>query len=292
MTEQTYYSDSANWGGYQYVPLSEIVNNFMLINVGNDTLVNNVPRHKVLFYAKEAVKQYNYDAAREPRVFEYIVQDDLKMILPHDYVNYIRISLESNGRLYTMHENLQAISATAYDQDANGDLQFDIDGNVLTTESQLDTSRLDQTIYYGPGIYNGCAGWCVDDVWYFGYQRGGYYGLETDRASSNPSFRVNKKSGVIDFDSNISGQRVVVEYISDGLYAGDAETYVHKFAEKWIYAYIRWAILDDKINVQEYIVRRAKDKQSSLLRNLKISLSNINAGRLLMVMRGKDKTIK
>jgi len=292
MTEQTYYQNDENWGSYQFVSLSEVVNNFMLINNGNDTLVNNVPRHKVLFYAKEAIKEYNYDAAREPRVFEYIVQDDLKMIIPHDCVNYVRLSLEVNGQLFTMYENLQAISATAYDQDTNGDLQFDINGNVLTTTSQLDTSRLDQSIYYGPGIYNGCSGWCVDDVWYFGYARGGYYGLETDRANSNPSFRINKKSGVIDFDSNISGQRVVLEYISDGLYGGDSETYVHKLAEKWIYAYIRWAILDDKVGVQEYIVRRAREKQSSLLRNLKIRLSNINAGRLLMVMRGKDKTLK
>lgn len=292
MTEQTYYSNSANWGSYQYTSLSELVNNFMLINTGNDTLVGKVNRSKVLFYAKQAVQTYNYDAAREIRVFEYIVQDDLKMILPHDYINYVRISLEVDGRLFTMHENLQAISATAYDQDNNGDLQFDINGNVLTTTSQLDTSRLDQSIYYGPGIYDGCSGWCVDGVWTFGYSRGGYYGLDTDRARSTPSFRVNKKAGVIDFDSNISGQRVVLEYISDGLYAGDSETYVHKIAEKWIYAYIKWCILDDRIGVQEYIVRRAKNEQSSLLRNLKIALSNISAGRLLMVMRGKDKTIK
>lgn len=292
MTEQTYYSNSANWGSYQYTSLSELVNNFMLINTGNDTLVGKVNRSKVLFYAKQAVQTYNYDAAREIRVFEYIIQDDLKMILPHDYINYVRISLEVDGRLFTMHENLQAISATAYDQDNNGDLQFDINGNVLTTTSQLDTSRLDQSIYYGPGIYDGCSGWCVDGVWTFGYSRGGYYGLDTDRARSTPSFRVNKKAGVIDFDSNISGKRVVLEYISDGLYAGDSETYVHKIAEKWIYAYIKWCILDDRIGVQEYIVRRAKNEQSSLLRNLKIALSNISAGRLLMVMRGKDKTIK
>lgn len=292
MTEQTYYSNPDNWGSYQDTSLSELVTNFMLIHAGNDTLVGKTTRGKVLFYAKQAIQTYNYDAAREPRVFEYIVQDDLKMILPHDYINYIRISLEIEGRLFTMHENLQAISAIAYDQDVNGNLQFDINGNVLTTTSQLDTSRLNQSIYYGPGIYDGCAGWCVDGVWVFGYARGGYYGLDTDRARSTPSFRINKRAGVIDFDSNISGQRVVLEYISDGLYAGDSETYVHKMAEKWIYAYIKWCLLENKMGVQEYLVKRAKNEQSSLLRNLKISLSNLAAGRLLMVMRGKDKTIK
>ncbi len=35
MTEQTYYQNDENWGSYQFVSLSEVVNNFMLINNGN-----------------------------------------------------------------------------------------------------------------------------------------------------------------------------------------------------------------------------------------------------------------
>lgn len=292
MTDQQYYENEENWGSYQYVSLSDIVNNYMLIHVGNDKLVNNVRRYDILFFAKEAVKELNFDASREVKAIEYIVGSDLNMILPHDYVNYVRLSLEVDGVLFPMSENLSEISARAYIQDSNNDLTFDINGNVITGESELDVRRLDQSLYTGPGAYNGCMGWCVGGDWYFGYQIGSRYGLETDRANSNGTFRINKKTGVINFASNIVGQRVVLEYITDGLEEGDTGTQIHKMAEKYVYSYITWCILDNKIGIQEYIVRRARDKKSALLRNLKIRLSNIKAGNLLMVMRGKDKRIK
>jgi hypothetical protein len=299
LTDYQYYDnggnspENANWGSYQYLSLADVVNNFMLMSVGDDKLLNNVKRHEVLFFAKEAVKEFNYDAAKEVKALEYIVQSDLKMILPHDYVNIVRLSYESNGVLYPMYENQKAITATAYVQDNSGNLTFDINGNVITGQSELDIRRLDQTLYSGSGAYNNCYGWCYNDNWYFGFAMGGRYGLDTSTATSNPTFTINKRSGVIDFASNISGQRVVLEYISDGMENGDDSSIdIHKFAEKWIHAYIRWCLLDNKIMIQEYIVRRAKDKESSLRRNLKIRLSNNHSSELLMMFRGKDKTIK
>lgn len=292
MTDQQYYQNSANWGSYQYVTLDELVNNYMLINVGDDQLISNIRRYKALFYAKQAVKEMSFDASREAKSIEYIVGSDLKMILPHDYVNYVRLSLEINGELLPMSESLSRISTPAYVQDANNDLTFDINGNVITGQSELDIRRLDQSIYSGPGAYNGCSGWCLDGNWYFDGQAGGSFGLETDRANTNGTFTINKQSGIIDFANNITGQRVVLEYISDGLKVDDSEVRIHKMAESYVYAYITWCILDSKVNIQEYIVRRAMNKKSSLLRNLKLRLSNIKAGNLLMIMRGQNKQIK
>ena len=36
-----------NWGSYQYVTLENIVNNFMLMYVGNDKLINNAERYNL-----------------------------------------------------------------------------------------------------------------------------------------------------------------------------------------------------------------------------------------------------
>ena len=72
----------------------------------------------------------------------------------------------------------------------------------------------------------------------------------------------------------------------------DADISVNKLFEEFIYAYIKYSILNSKIGIQEYIVNRARKDKSSLLRNAKIRLSNIHPGRLLMSMRGKDKWIK
>jgi len=67
---------------------------------------------------------------------------------------------------------------------------------------------------------------------------------------------------------------------------------VNKMFEEFVYADITFSILDSKLGVQEYIIRRAMKKKTSLLRNAKIRLSNIHPGRLLMNLRGQDKWIK
>ena len=67
---------------------------------------------------------------------------------------------------------------------------------------------------------------------------------------------------------------------------------MNKLFEEFIYAYIKFSILNSQIGVQEYIVNRARKDKSSLLRNAKIRLSNIHPGRLLMNLRGQDKWLK
>ena len=91
----------------------------------------------------------------------------------------------------------------------------------------------------------------------------------------------------------MSGKSVVLEYITDGMENGnDTDISVNKMFEEYLYAYIRYSILNNKFGVQEYVVNRARKDKSSLLRNAKIRLSNIKPGRLLMNMRGRDKWIK
>ena len=106
-------------------------------------------------------------------------------------------------------------------------------------------------------------------------------------------FTINKQEGAIYFSSDMSGKSVVLEYVSDGMNNGnDSEINVNKLFEEFIYAYIRYSLLNSKFGVQEYIVNRARKEKSALLRNAKLRLSNMHPGRLLMNMRGQDKWIK
>ena len=72
----------------------------------------------------------------------------------------------------------------------------------------------------------------------------------------------------------------------------DDSVNINKLAEDYIYSYIKWALLNNKFGVQEYIIRRAQKEKISKLRNAKIRLSNSHSGRLLMALRGRDKWIK
>jgi hypothetical protein len=302
LTGYQYYNNSdtvpnnENWGSYQYVSLNDIVNNFILMYVGNDKLINNVEKYNVLFHAKRGIQEINYDALKEIKILEISVCDDLKFILPSDYVNYARMSLYKDGVLRPLSENIQAMSSTSYLQDNDCNVLFDQDGNVLEGMSLLDYDRIFKegtSIYLGSGLYAGKEGYNLDNVWYFQYPIGKRYGLNTETANVNPTYKIDKANGVINFSSNMGGELCILEYISDGMENGDdSEVKINKLAEDFIYSYIKWAILNNKFGVQEYVVARAKKEKTALLRNAKIRLSNLHPGRLLMNLRGKDKMIK
>ena len=296
-TNEGVVPENANWGEYQFVTLKDIVNNFMLMFVGDTNLVNNVNRYTVLFHAKRGIQEINYDALRNIKVLQRSMDENLKFVLPADYVNYVRISVEKDGVLYPLHENSKINYSAEYLKDNSGDLLFDQDGEVLEAgNSQLDRARLaglPKQQFLDSGVRYGQWGWNLDGSWYFSYGVGGYYGLQTENANINDSFRINKSAGVINFSSGVKAQSIVLEYISDGMENGtDDSVSINKLAEDYLYSYIRWAILDNRIDAQEYVVRRAKKEKMSKLRNAKIRLSNIHPGRLLMTLRGRDNWIK
>lgn len=302
-TYQYYENDGnlpldANWGSYQYVSLQDIVNNFMLMYAGNHSLVNNEERYKILFHAKRAIQELNYDAFKEIKILELSVCDTLRYVLPHDYVNWVRISLYKDGILRPLTENIQTNWSKAYLQDNDCRILFDQDKNILEPEySGIDYDRITgskKSIYLNQGSpFNGMEGYYYDGLWYFDYEIGARFGLNTETANFNPTFRIDKKAGVINFSSGMSGELCILEYVSDGMEGGDNSLItVNKLFEDYVYAYIEYAILNSKLGVQEYIINRARKRKGALLRNAKIRLSNIHPGRLLMNMRGKDKWLK
>tara|TARA_R110000824_G_scaffold287944_1_gene475975 strand:+ start:584 stop:1504 length:921 start_codon:yes stop_codon:yes gene_type:complete len=301
--QKKYYTNDAavptdsNWGSYQYVSLENVVTNFLLMYDGNHSLINNENRYKILFHAKRGIQELNYDAFKEIKSLELTVYDDLKFVLPSDYVNWVKLSLFKDGVVRDLTENIQVQSAVSYIQTASSTFTYDADDNVNTTTSSIDTKRLDgslQSIYLNdvvdenidPNVNN-----YDSDI--NNSRIGARYGLNTETANINPTFTIDKKAGVINFDSTMANQSCILQYISDGMENGnDSLVTVNKMFEEYIYAYITYAILNSKFGVQEYIINRARKNKSALLRNAKIRLSNIHPSSLLMSMRGKDKWIK
>lgn len=290
--------EDANWGSYQYVSLEDIVNNFMLMYSGNHSLVNNEERYKVLFHAKRGIQELNYDAFKEIKILELTVCNTLRYVLPSDFVNWVRISVYRDGLLYPLTENIQTNWSNAYLQDNDCRILFDESGNALSPElSNIDYERITgskKSIYLNSSNpFNGYEGYCCDGMWYFDYQIGARFGLNTETANANPTFSINKKGGVINFSSEMANETCILEYVSDGMEGGDNSMIsVNKLFEDYIYAYIEYSILSSKLNVQEYIIARARKRKGALLRNAKIRISNIHPGRLLMNMRGRDKWLK
>jgi hypothetical protein len=303
INQRKYYTNDGvnptdeNWGSYQYVGLEDIVKNFQLMYAGNHELINNENRFKILFHAKRGIQELNYDAFKEIKNLELQVYDDLRFVLPSDYVNWVKLYLFKGNTLLELTENIQVQSAVSYIQSASATFSYDGSGNATVVQSDLDTARKSgglNSIYLNQNNAldenNNCID-CQDDI--YNSRIGARYGLNTETANINPTFTIDKKAGVINFDSTMANQQCVLQYISDGMENGDnSKISVNKLFEDYIYAYIQYAILNSKFGVQEYIINRARKNKQALLRNAKIRLSNIHPSRLLMNMRGEDKWIK
>ena len=217
ITQFTYYENNGNTptdtnlGSYQYVSLQDIVNNFMLIYQGNHELVNNLERYQVLFHAKRGIQELNYDAMKEIKVLQLTLDHNFSFTLPSDYVNWVRISQYKDGVLFPLTENIQTNFSTAYLQDNQSNILFDEDGNALSPQdSELDLSRSTKSIYLNnKSPFDGQEGYCIDGCWYFDYRVGARFGLNTETANINPTFKIDKQAGKIYFSSAAGTDSIV-----------------------------------------------------------------------------------
>jgi hypothetical protein len=290
VSQQDFYENPAFedlQGGYQYVTLADVVNNFELMYVGDDKLINNINRDIVLFHAKRGLQEANFDILKEIKGIELDLGENLTLILPEDFVNYVRVSwVDRAGNFHPMIMNDDTKIAQAYLQDNDYNILFDESGNVLkAAENSYDQTNLPAQ-YRQYRVDN-------DGFDYSELRTSGRYGLNTAKANSNGWFTVDKSTGVMKFDSSVGTRTIVLEYISDGLESSDpTKVRVHKFAEETLYTYIEWMILNSKIGIQEYVVKRKRKDYDVARRKAKMRLSGITFDDIMQAMRGKDKRIK
>ena len=287
-----------NYGGYQYLKLNNIVNNFMVGYVGKDKLLPTVKRTDVIFFAKRTMQEFSYDTLKSIKSSELNIPPSLTLPLPQDYVNYVRTSwVDQLGVQHIIYPTNNLTTSPYYTQlqDANGiptqdNFGNDTEGTSITQERwhgangseinrRFDNADLNSGINpydYNYGTLNGYG------------QR---YGLEPSISQSNGWFNLNERENKLSFSGGLANQLIVFEYISDGL-AYDLDSRVPKMAEDAMYASILYSIIAGRINQPEYVVQRLKKDKSAKLRNAKIRLSNIKIEEITQVMRNKSKWIK
>ena len=292
-TNQTYYEGS-DFGDYRYIPLNDIVNNFMFSYVGEGKIIGRANRRDVLFHAKRAMQEFAYDITKVEKIQEVQIPSTLSIPMPQDYINYVSISWVDNSGIEHPIPRGRITSAPSepISQDSTGNYQFDNDGNIVTTASETIErfKELNNTQISG-GATN-------DDYFYnadFPSERllesGKRYGSEPELTNRNGMFIIDEANGKINFSSNLIDTVITIKYISDSL-GKDEEMRVHKFAEEAIYKHVAHAILSSMSNVPEYIVTRFKRERRGAMRQAKLRLYDLNLSEMTNVMRGKSKHIK
>ena len=130
-----------NYGSYEYIKLNDIVNNFIVGYVGQDKLIPRVNRTDVIFHAKRGLQEFSYDTLKSIKSQELTVPDNLSLVIPQDYVNYVKLSyVDGNGVKHTIYPT-QLTSSPYYTpvQDKSGkpiqdNFSDNVEGTSLTNE--------------------------------------------------------------------------------------------------------------------------------------------------------------
>jgi len=285
-TGEQYYSTASPtpFGDYQFTSLEHIINQFVLAYVGEGKIISRIKRADVQFHAMRALQELSFDVFKSIKSQEIEVPATLTMILPQDYVNYVKLTWsDSAGIERVLYPVIKSSNPTDVTQDANGDYTFDT-GALVTDDSSSTWENYKSTT---PSENNNDD--YEDDTFWPSF--GKRYGLDPQHSQTNGSFYIDENTGKIHFSSNISGKTVILKYISDSL-GTDAEMKVHKFAEEAMYMHIAYAILSTRSNTNMNLIMLYKKQKAATTRNAKLRLSNIKLEEITQILRGKSKFIK
>ena len=286
-TNEEYY-DGNDFGGYQFVPLKDIVNNFVLMFTGEGKVIPKASNTEVRMHARRAIQEFSYDIFRTYKAQEIEVPPSLTMRLPQDYVNWVKISLvDSRGVERPLQPVRITSNPTAILQSEDYDYLYSQAGNILEDQESTTWGRVkDNAVRTGGMTWQEDSRYSSEDQSF-----GKRFGLDPEFANGNSGFYIDDKTGLIHFTGGLGGSIVTLQYLSDGN-ATDGELVVHKFTEDAVYKYILYSIIAVQMNAQEYLVRRYKKSYLGAKRVAKLRLSNLKPAAMLQILRGKSKHIK
>ena len=264
------------------------MNNFMISYVGQDKIITKVPRTLISFHAQRGLQEMSYDIFRSEKSQEIEVPSTLQMILPHDYVNYIKVTWTEGdtGIEHIIYPARKTSNPRAPLQDSDYNYMFDEDnGEILYANESSTWSK------YKNNNEEDATDTKASREDLMELNIGQRYGLDPQYSQNNGSFFIDDVSGKIFFSSNLSKKVVTLKYVSDSL-GTEEEMRVHKFAEEAMYKYIAHAILSTRANIPPVIVQQYKRERYAEMRKAKLRLSNLKSEELAQIMRGKSKQIK
>lgn len=289
MADIDYYNDTSLWGNYQYITLENIINNYMMSRMPDDFSMD-AQRYQILYQARRAFKELYYDVVREIRGVELDLSPQLRISLPPDYIQWVRISwVDDSGLLHPMAEDNRISIANEYLQDNDYALLFDENGCVLIGDNIPDTEAGNPSS--NANSDNGCAySYSISgDAFQPNKNMGNIY--------SNGKFVVDKDNGYIQFGSDSEGKSVVVEYVSDGLYTGcegkpEAEIRINKFAESSVLDYVYYQLIKNRKFVPSNEKARAKKEYHNSRRICKSRINSLKRSELIQAFRSDSQWIK
>ena len=173
-TQDAYYQGSEK-GGYQFTSLEDIVNYFMVVYVGEGKTVSKVNRTDVAFHAQRAMQELSFDTFKSVKSQEIVLPPSNTMMLPHDYVNYTKLSWsDSAGIKHPLYPTSKTSNPFKILQEDDGAYDF-----TLATSGVFENGDFSSSIANSP------------------WQKTGTYGSNQGSGLSTPIPQNNTSQGIV-----------------------------------------------------------------------------------------------
>jgi len=291
-TNNTYYREIGTHGGYRYITLQDAVDGFNAAYVGHGKICQDVDARDVQFHAIRALQELSYDTIRSKRDWEVVIPASLMLVMPHDYINYQKLSWSDEGGVKHVIYPTRFTGNPKQDQNTIAawggyDANYSVDESSTTREN-FKNRQVDPTT----GSHN-------TDRDVYDALLGSRYGITPEHAQTNGSFYIDEQAGKFHFSSNMAGKTVILEYISDGISTNlvddemDTTTsFIPKLVEEALYKWILYGVLLAKADTPAGLLAQIKKERFAETRKAKIRLSNLKSEEITQILRNSSKIIK
>lgn len=231
-----------------YVPLNQVINDFMISMDGNDYAAH-ASDSAIKNFALRGLRDMGFDMLKVIRSLKLSVNTDNGTVnLPDDYVDWSKVGVVGgDGLVYVLGENKNINYSQKY-SDINS-VNYDADGDGLldredSKEGGFGTSS---SVDDGFGSY-------IFRNYVYGNNQGQLYGMGGGRYQGE--FRVNLDQNRLELSGNTPASEIVIEYVADE--ARSANPRVHVYAEEALIAYIYYKLIERKAAVPANEKARAR----------------------------------
>ena len=135
-TTRNEYYNGRDHGNYQFTSLETVVAQFEISYVGEGKIIPKVKRQDIAFHAMRALQELSFDTFKSFKSQQIDVPPSLQMILPHDYVNYTKISsVDTSGVKHPLYETKHTSNPFQIKQNDDGSYFFGTEENNVLNPS-------------------------------------------------------------------------------------------------------------------------------------------------------------
>jgi len=266
-----------------YIPLSQVVNDFV-ITLDGDDYVSNASDNTIRSFALRGVREMGFDLLKVVRSLKLPVSSNNTVEFPDDYIDWTKVGVVgSDGLVYVLGENKNLNYSQEYVVDGSGN-RVDQNGDGVTDRVDSKTATNSGSPSVGSSISDGMGSHIFRNFIHNNNQ-GSLYGMGGGKYYGE--FRVNPDQNRIEIESNSSISEVVIEYVADE--ARSINPRVHVYAEEALRSFIYYKMVERKSSVPANEKARARQEYYNERRKANSRMKSFTKEELLKTIRKNFK---